>query len=125
MGTEECRKLLHHLGFRLRRTGHKSTYIDGHKRDDVRLYRNKYIEYVTSLESSHLPPPAPSDVVSVSSSIHSVGNIVAVKKLVTIFHDECSFQSNDDQSYMWALEDQSCIRPKNRGIGLMVSDFID
>ena len=65
------------------------------------------------------------DVESVSSSIHSVGNFVAVKKLVTIFHDECSFQSNDDQSYMWALEDQSCIRPKNRGTGLMVSDVID
>ena len=89
----------------LRRTGHKSTYIDGHERNDVRLYRNKYIEYVTSLESSHLLSPASSDVVSVSFNTHSVGNIVAVKILVTIFHDECSFQSNDDQSYMWTLED--------------------
>ena len=26
---------------------------------------------------------------------------------------------------MWALEDQTSIRPKNRGTGLMVSDFID
>ena len=26
---------------------------------------------------------------------------------------------------MWALEEQSCIRPKNRGSELMISDFID
>ena len=91
----------------------------------MRQYRKKYIEYVTTLESTHLPPPAPCDVTSVSSSIHSVGNELAVKRLVTLYHDECAFQSNDDQSYMWALEDQSCIRPKNRGSGLMVSDFID
>lgn len=117
--------MLHHLGFQVRQTGHKSTYIDGHERDDVRLYRNNYIEYVHSLESSHLPPPPPSDVSSVSSSIHNVGNELAEKQLVTIFHDECSFQSNDDQTYMWALEDQTSIRPKNRGTWLMVSDFID
>ena len=54
---------------------------------------------------------------SVSSSIYSVGNELAVKRLVTLYHDECAFQSNDDQSYMWALEDQSSIRPKNRGSG--------
>ena len=33
-----------YLGFEVRQTGHKSRYIDGHERDDVRLYRNKYIE---------------------------------------------------------------------------------
>ena len=57
--------------------------------------------------------------------LHNVGNVLAEKQLVTIFHDECSFQSNDDQTFMWALEDQTSIRPKNRGTGLMVSDFID
>ena len=57
--------------------------------------------------------------------LHNVGNVLAEKQLVTIFHGECSFQSNDDQTFMWALEDQTSIRPKNRGTGLMVSDFID
>ena len=54
---------------------------------------------------------------SASSSVHSIGSVLAEKQLFTIFHDECSFQSNDNQTYMWALEDQTSIRPKNRGAG--------
>ena len=32
--------------------------------------------------------------------------------LVTIYHDESTFQSNDDQSLMWAQPDQTALKPK-------------
>ena len=46
-------------------------------------------------------------------------------KLVVIFHDESTFQSNDDQTLQWGLKCSRMIRPKSRGAGIMVSDFID
>ena len=49
----------------------------------------------------------------------------ATNWLVTIFHDESTFQSNEDQRYMWCQPDQTAIKPKSRGSGRMVSDFID
>ena len=47
------------------------------------------------------------------------------KWLVTTFHDESTFQSNEDQRWMWCQPDQTAIKPKSRGSGKMVSDFID
>ena len=31
---------------------------------------------------------------------------------MTLYHDESSFQSNDDQGMMWAQPDQTAIKPK-------------
>lgn len=42
-----------------------------------------------------------------------------------IFHDESTFQANDDESWMWGVERQHVLKPKSRGAGIMVSNFID
>ena len=36
------------------------------------------------------------------------------------FHDESTFSANEDQNLMWGVN-----KPKSRGAGIMVSDFID
>lgn len=41
------------------------------------------------------------------------------------FHDESTFQCNDDQSTFWGTEGTRIIKPKSKGSGIMVSDFID
>ena len=41
------------------------------------------------------------------------------------FHDESTFNANDDQVTMWKDETMQIIKPKGRGAGLMVSDFIE
>ena len=41
------------------------------------------------------------------------------------FHDESSYNANDDQPTMWKDETMQVMRPKGRGTGLMVSDFIE
>ena len=44
--------------------------------------------------------------------------------LVVLFHDETTFQVNEDQPTLWAEKGTSVMRPKPKGSGIMVSDFI-
>ena len=48
-----------------------------------------------------------------------------MKKLVLIYHDESIFNSSEGQLWIWAAEDMVVQRPKTKGSGIMVSDFID
>ena len=48
-----------------------------------------------------------------------------VAKTVVFFHDESTFQANDDQVKYWGSKDMVFLQPKSKGSGLMVSDFID
>ena len=41
------------------------------------------------------------------------------------YHDESTFNANDDQASMWKNETMQVIKPKGRGAGLLVSDFIE
>lgn len=112
------------LGFQRLDSSKKGVYIDGHERPDVVAERVRYLDHLRAIQSDHLPPPMPSDVLQDVQPPH-VGNLSATKKLVTIFHDESSFQSNEDQRFMWSQPDQTAIKPKSRGSGRMVSDFIE
>ena len=47
------------------------------------------------------------------------------EKTVVIFHDESTFNANDDQSTQWGVKGEGMLRPKSKGSGIMVSDFID
>ena len=46
------------------------------------------------------------------------------EKNIFIFHDESTFNANDDESLQWGSPETQVIRPKSRGSGIMVSDFI-
>ena len=46
------------------------------------------------------------------------------QKNIFIFHDETTFNANDDEGLQWGIPDSQLIRPKSRGSGIMVSDFI-
>ena len=48
-----------------------------------------------------------------------------IVKTVVIFHDESTFQANDDQTTFWGAKDMTILRPKSKGAGTMVSDFIE
>ena len=109
------------LGFQRMDSSKKGVYIDGHEREDVVEERVRYLDSLHAIESDHLSPPMPSDVLESDQ----IGNPSATKKLVTIFHDESTFQSSEDQRFMWSQPDQSTIKPKSRGSGRMVSDFIE
>ena len=48
-----------------------------------------------------------------------------VEKTIVPFHDETTFQANEDQPTLWTAKGTSVMRPKSNGSGIMVSDFID
>ena len=75
-------------------------YIDNHERQDVVEGRTRYLDCVHAIEPNHLPPPSPSDVLQEHQSDH-MKDQVATKGLVTIFHDESTFRSHEDQHYTW------------------------
>ena len=44
---------------------------------------------------------------------------------MVLFHDESTFQANEDQCTVWTMPWTSVMRPKSKGSGIMVSDFIE
>ena len=119
-----ARKFLHELGFERTDTTRKGVYRDGHERPDVVESRKHYIARLHDLEKAQVSP-LPSDVIPDQAQPCSVFQSGSHKRLVTIYHDETTFQSNDDHKFAWAKEGDSFIKKKCRGSGIMISDFID
>ena len=46
-------------------------------------------------------------------------------KTIIFFHDESTFQNNDNQSTYWGEKGTTIMKSKNKGAGIMVSVFID
>ncbi len=92
-------------------------YYDGHERAEVAEYRKQYLSKLHELETAHLPPP---DVSDDPVQPPEPGK----KVMVIIDHDESSYNANDDEPWMWADEKSQKLRPKSRGAGIMVSDFV-
>ena len=111
---------LSRLGFRP--TSHKKgAFVDGHEREDVVVYRREFLQQLKQLKDTHRPPPPCSDERAATPS----PDAESMKRLVLIYHDESIFNSNEGQLWMWAAEDMVVLRPKSKGSGIMVSDFID
>ena len=47
------------------------------------------------------------------------------ENLVVLFHDESTFNANDDQTLQWGVKGEGMLRPKSKGSGIMVSDLVD
>ena len=45
-------------------------------------------------------------------------------KTVLFFHDESTFNSNEDQHFQWGKRGEHMLHPKSKGSGIMVSDFV-
>ena len=124
ISVETARQWMHHLGFEVL-SSKKGAYFDGHEREDVVEDRKKFLTKMIEvgfLHPDHAPTPEaqrafPSDVSLASSAVRD--------KCVIIFHDESIFNANDDQTVQWGVKGEGMLRPKSKGSGIMVSDFID
>ena len=121
---ETARKFLHDLGFERVDCGKKGCILTG-MNDRMLSMKKRFLKQLEELESAHLPPSPPLDIAPSDLSLPLIGNYVSTKYLVVICHDQSSFQSNEDQRYSWLQADLQQIRPKSRGSGRMISDFID
>ena len=121
---ETARKWLHQLGFEVLSSS-KGLYFDGHEREDVVKERHHFLRKMIELGFLHpeqAPTPEaeaafPKDVPLTSTEVR--------EKSVFFFHDESTFNSNEDQSTQWGEKGQHMLKPKSKGSGIMVSDFVD
>ena len=99
-------------------------FIDGHERPDVvedrRVFLNKMEElkpYMVEFDKNGAMKPKvyPSDC--------AVGGNHR-RPIIVITHDECTFSANDGIRKAWARKSDTFLRPKGRGQGIMVSEFI-
>ncbi len=95
-----ARNWLHDMGFNVRRIT-KRVYVDGHERQDVVEYRGDFLKRMTALGFLHASN-APSEEAAVL--LPTVDVSPDHEKTIFWFHDESSYNANDDQTTMWKDE---------------------
>ena len=107
-----ARTWLHHLGFHP--CDHqKGVYFDGHEREDVVTYRQKFLDQLGSLDETTITPMHPMPAVADGE-----------RRYLRIAHDESTFYANADQTRFWNDGQSQVLRQKSLGSSIMVSDFI-
>ena len=121
ISVEVARRWLLSMGFKVSRIT-KGIYVDGHERADVIEARGEFLKTMTTLGFLN-ENNAPNE--EVGQLLPKVTIPPDEKETIFWFHDESSYNANDDQSTMWKDQTMQVMRPKGRGAGLMVSDFIE
>jgi len=113
-----ARRWLEKLGFSWRKI-QKGIYVDGHERSDVVRYRQEVFL------------PAFNEIRPFLVAWDEGGQMImpqnlppGQKPLVLVTHDESTFNANDGKRRVWMKDGKQPLRPKARGKGLMVSDFL-
>lgn len=118
-----ARRWLHQLGYNWRDV-QKGVFIDGHERPDVTEYRDQFLSEMETLkpymvefeeDGSMKPKIYPEDC--------AVGG-PNKRPVIFITHDESIFNANDGRRQVWQNDRHSILRPKGKGRGIMVSDFL-
>lgn len=120
---ETARKWMHELGFEVV-LKKKGTFVDGHERDDVVLYCKTFLRRMVTLGFLN-EGNAPTEEAKQSLPTNAdPPRPEVMEKTVFLFHDETTFQANDDLPTLWAQTGTCVMRPKSKGAGIMISDFI-
>ena len=118
-----ARNWLHKLGYNWQHVK-KGVFIDGHERADVVADRAKFLQrmkeldpYLVDFDSSGriLDKTYPNDC--------KVGGCQR-RPIILITHDESIFSANDGKTMAWVKNSDTFLRPKGKGQGIMVSEFL-
>jgi hypothetical protein len=121
--TRTARRWLNRLGFSWKDI-RKGVFFDGHEREDVVEYRKVFLDTIHSMlpymvefdkDGTIQPKEYPSDCCVGGSSR---------RPIIFITHDESVFSANDGRHQAWIAENGVFLRPKGKGRGIMVSDFL-
>jgi hypothetical protein len=102
----------------------KGIFLDGHERDDVVEYRKDFLDIIHGLlpymvefheNGTMKPKEYPEDC--------RVGGPDR-RPVILITHDESVFSANDGRHQAWMKKNGTISRPKGKGKGIMVSDFL-
>ena len=121
---ETARKWMHEMGFQVLKHK-KGSFVDGHERDDVVTYRKTFLRRMVALGFLNIENAPTDDAKKALPPDLTCPPTDVLDKTVVFFRDESTFQSNEDQPIYWGTKDTHIMKPKSRGAGIMVSDFID
>ncbi len=108
---------MHELGFEVL-TAKKGVFVDGHERPDVVTYRREFLRKMIKIGFLHFTH-APTDEAKKAFPEDIEPPILEKRsKLAVFFHDETTFQSNEDQNCQWGLKGTKMMKPKSRGSGI-------
>lgn len=118
-----ARRWLRRLGYRWQEV-RKGVFIDGHERPDVVEYRKQFLE-----EMQRLLPYLVEFTSNGEMKEKTYPNDCEVggpnaRPIILITHDESTFSANDAKRQAWIAENNTFLRPKGKGKGIMVSDFL-
>ena len=123
VSVETARKWMHELWFEVV-VKKKGTFVDGHEREDVVEYRKTFLRRMVALGFLNEHNAPTEEAKNALPADLECPRLEVLEKTVVLFHDESTFQANDDQPTLWATKGSSVMRPKSKGSGIMVSDFI-
>ncbi|PPQ84819.1 hypothetical protein CVT24_013253, partial [Panaeolus cyanescens] len=111
-----ARRYLNHLGYRWS-APKKGQYADGHERDDVQIYRAKFL--------NDLKPYQQRMEKFSKEGLPEFGPRAPGREVVIWFHDETIFYAHDRRRKAWYHKDASP-KPyaKGDGASLMIADFV-
>ena len=103
-------------------TPRKGIFVDGHERPDVVESRKAFLRKMVKIGFLHFTNAPTEQARQALPEDVDPPILERREKTVVFFHDETTFQSNEDQTLQWGVKGS---KPKSRGAGIMVSDFID
>jgi hypothetical protein len=117
-----ARKWLRRLGFRWQEV-RKGVFIDGHERPDVVEHRKQFVDKIEELSPYLVEFMADG---SMKEKLYPIDcEIGGLKRsIIIITHDEAVFSANDGKHQAWCAPGEHFLRPKGKGKGIMVSDFL-
>ena len=86
-------------------TSVRLTYVEGHERSDVVEYRIKYLWKMAAIGFLNQANATTEEAASYLPKDLEPFTQECIEKKVVLFHDESTFQANDDDNCMWGKRD--------------------
>jgi hypothetical protein len=118
-----ARNWLHRLGYSWRDIK-KGVFIDGHERPDVIQSRWEFLGQMKDLEPYLVEFNADGTIKEKEYPPDCKVFGDRRRPVIIIVHDESTFNANDGKHQAWMLDGHNPLRPKGKGKGIMVSEFL-
>lgn len=118
-----ARRWLNQLGYKWQNV-QKGVFTDGHERPDVIEYRKTFLADMSALLPYLVEFQEDGSILEKQYPQDCAVNGPNRRPIIMITHDESIFSANDGRRSAWIQEGHSILRPKGKGKGIMVSDFL-
>lgn len=118
-----ARLWLNRLGYRYTDIK-KGVFLDGHERPDVVQDRHYFLTELEKLSPYLVEFREDGSMVSKQYPADCAVNGPNRRPCILITHDESTFSANNGRHQAWLKDRHTFLRPKSRGKGIMISDFL-